>query len=184
MLPSCPWITRSGGTHTPETVDDVEAVASDLSYPVVVKPRSRTDWDDDRRMYRSAGRVIAAFGWTGPAQVEFVQRPDGGCVRIEVDGRYWGSRPFANNYCVDFPCVHWRQVRGESVRHDGDYRTDVIQRRTRQDLEWLGHRLADGDYRSLGPFLADFVRAEHTFVEERTRRSATSDGSKNAGEPG
>jgi predicted ATP-grasp superfamily ATP-dependent carboligase len=294
-------------THAPASVDDVAAVAPDLPYPVVVKPRSKTRWDDsgrcstylvgdrnyaaspaelietyqslladepalrdwppivqeyvpgettttavladdgevrahfqerrlrtvppsggssallgvvdDRRMRRSAERVIAAVDWTGPAQVEFMERPDGEYVLIEVNGRYWGSLPFAINCGVDFPWLHYRQLRGESVRHDGDYRTDVIQRRTRQDLEWLGHQLTERNYRALGPFLADFVRADHTFVsfrdplptlwtlrqvpgtllnaepsatdadaagsdEEWTRRSAASDGRKNAGEPG
>jgi predicted ATP-grasp superfamily ATP-dependent carboligase len=242
-------------THAPETVADVASIASDLSYPVVVKPRSKTFWDDegryatylvddrnyagspaelretyrsllaeepklrawppivqeyvpgettttvvlaedgevrahfqerrlrtvppsggssallgvvdDRRMYRYAERVIGAFDWTGPAQVEFMERPDGEYVLIEVNGRYWGSLPFAINCGVDVPWLHYRQLSGESVRHDGNYRTDVIQRRTRQDLEWLGHQLAERNYRALGPFLADVVRADHTFVSLR-----------------
>ena len=242
-------------TRAPETVEDVEAIAPDLSYPVVVKPRSKTRWDDsgqcstylvddssyasspdelvetyrsvladepdlrdwppivqtyvpgettttvvladegdvrahfqerrlrtvppsggssallsvvdDDRMARYAERVIAAIDWTGPAQVEFMERPDGEYVLIEVNGRYWGSLPFAINCGVDFPWLHYRQLRGETVFHDGDYRTDVIQRRTRQDLEWLGHQLADRNYRALGPFLADFLRADHTFVSLR-----------------
>ncbi|WP_335999857.1 ATP-grasp domain-containing protein [Halorientalis halophila] len=239
-------------THAPSSIEEVEAIADDLSYPVVVKPRSKTYWNDegeysthlvgdsnyadspaeltatyrsllaqepelrdwppivqeyvpgettttvvladegdvrahfqerrlrtvppsggssallgvvdDPQMRRYAERVIGAFDWTGPAQVEFMQRPDGEYVLIEVNGRYWGSLPFAINCGVDFPWLHYRQLCGEWVSHDGDYRTDVVQRRTTQDVEWLGHQLRDRNVRALAPFLADVVRADHTFV--------------------
>lgn len=240
-------------THAPTSIDDVEALAPTLSYPVVVKPRSKTHWPadsdgyethkvsdrnyadspddlvdtyrtllaetpaladwppivqsyvpgqttttvvladdgeirahfqerrlrtvppsggssallgvvDDETMRRAAARVIEEIGWTGPAQVEFMERPDGTYVLIEMNGRYWGSLPFAINCGVDFPWLHYRQLRGERIQHDGSYRTDVVQRRTSEDFEWLYHKLAAGEYTVLVRFLADFVRADHTFV--------------------
>jgi predicted ATP-grasp superfamily ATP-dependent carboligase len=241
-------------THAPDSVEDVEALAPGLSYPAVLKPRSKTLWDedgysihlvadrnyvhgprelidafrryladapamrswppivqqyvpgettttvvlaedgdvrahfqerrlrtvppsggssallsvvDDDRMRRYAERIVAALEWTGPAQIEFMQRPDDEFVLIEVNGRYWGSLPFAINCGVDFPWLHYQQLRGVSVSHDGSYRTDVIQRRTAEDLSWLAHKLADGDLAAIWPFLADFRRADHTFVSAR-----------------
>lgn len=239
-------------THTPESIDEVETLAPALSYPVVVKPRSKTYWDqqgrcqthlvgdrnyahspstlvetyrqllretdqfhdwapliqeyvpgqttttvvladngtirahfqerrlrtvppsggssallsvvDDQQMRTYAQRVVEAFDWTGPAQIEFMQRPDGEYVLIEVNGRYWGSLPFAINCGVDFPWLHYRQLRGESVSHDGSYRTDVVQRRTAQDLKWFTQQLSEGNVRATSRFLADFARVDHTFV--------------------
>ncbi|WP_136715828.1 carboxylate--amine ligase [Halorientalis salina] len=239
-------------TAAPSGLSEVERIASDLSYPVVVKPRSKTRWDDrgqcqthlvDDRNYANspselvetyrtllsstpelhdwqplvqeyvpgettttvvladdgevrahfqerrlrtvppsggssallsavddpamldyAARVIDVFDWTGPAQVEFMERPDGEYVLIEMNGRYWGSLPFAINCGVDFPWLHYRQLRGERVGHDGDYRTDVVQRRTSEDFEWLSHQFSDGNIRAMAPFLADFLRVDHTFV--------------------
>lgn len=239
-------------THAPAGLDDVESLASDVPYPVVVKPRSKTCWDqqgqyrtllvedrnyadepaelvetyrtiltempdrhnwqpliqeyvpgettttvvladegtvrahfqerrlrtvppsggssallsvvDDPQMRTYAERVMETFDWTGPAQVEFMERPDGEYVLIEVNGRYWGSLPFAINCGVDFPWLHYRQLRGETVSHDGDYQTDVIQRRTAQDVKWFRQQLADGNFRAAGKFLTDFARVDHTFV--------------------
>jgi predicted ATP-grasp superfamily ATP-dependent carboligase len=37
-------------THAPESLSDVEALAPDLTYPVVVKPRSKHVWDDGERL--------------------------------------------------------------------------------------------------------------------------------------
>ncbi|MFD1586959.1 ATP-grasp domain-containing protein [Halorientalis brevis] len=239
-------------THAPSSLDEVEAVASEISYPAVVKPRSKTCWSDqgqcqtvlvedqnyadtptelidtyrtvleetpdgdewaplvqeyvpgqttttvvladdgtvrahfqerrlrtvppsggssallsvvdDPEMLRYAERVIETFDWTGPAQVEFMERPDGEYVLIEVNGRYWGSLPFAINCGVDFPWLHYRQLRGETVRHDGNYRTDVIQRRSAQDIKWFRQQLAAGNLRAASQFLVDFPRVDHTFV--------------------
>jgi predicted ATP-grasp superfamily ATP-dependent carboligase len=119
---------------------------------------------DDPRMLTYAERVVAALDWTGPAQVEFMQRPDGEYELVEVNGRYWGSLPFAVRCGVDVPWLHYRQLRGERVSHDGDYRTDVVGRRMLEDGKWFLEQLSDRNLRAVGPFLADFVRADHLFV--------------------
>lgn len=238
-------------THAPRSVREVAALAPDLAYPVVVKPRSKTLWVDgvhsrhlvddanyaasptelvdifesmlaadprlrehppivqafvpgettatvvladagevrahfqerrlrtfpasggnsallgavdDPRMLTYAERVVAALDWCGPAQVEFMQRPDGEYVLVEVNGRYWGSLPFAVRCGVDVPWLHYRQLRGERVSHDGDYRTDVVGRRMLEDGKWFLEQLSDRNLRAVGPFLADFVRTDHLFV--------------------
>jgi predicted ATP-grasp superfamily ATP-dependent carboligase len=119
---------------------------------------------DDDRMLSYAERIIAALSWTGPIQVEFMERPDGDYTLIEVNGRYWGSLPLAINCGVDIPWLHYRQLLGEEVYHSGTYRTDVRQRRTAQDVDWLKARLAAGHFTSLVPFVLDIGRADHTFV--------------------
>jgi len=241
-------------THAPATVDELESLASELTYPQVVKPRSKTMWEesgysvhlvdddnyatdpadlvatyrrlvesapahrehapivqayvegqttttvaladegdvrayfqerrlrtvppsggssallgvvDDDRMLTYAERIISALSWTGPIQVEFMELPDGGYTLIEVNGRYWGSLPLAITCGVDFPWLHYRQLLGEEVYHDGTYRTDVRQRRTAQDVDWLEARLAAGHFDSLVPFVLDFGRVNHTFVSLR-----------------
>lgn len=38
-------------TYAPASVEECAALADDVSYPVVVKPRSKTAWDDDGRLH-------------------------------------------------------------------------------------------------------------------------------------
>jgi predicted ATP-grasp superfamily ATP-dependent carboligase len=120
-----------------------------------------------RRMLAYTERVVAALDWNGPAMVEFMRRPDGEYVVIEVNGRYWGSLPVALTAGVDVPALHYRLLCGE--RPDpagrGVYRTDFRQRRLfYEDCRWLVERLGDGDVGALVPFLTTFVTASHTFV--------------------
>ncbi|UPM44700.1 carboxylate--amine ligase [Halocatena salina] len=118
-----------------------------------------------QRMFESARSLIERLEWTGPAQVEFMKRPDGEFRLIEVNGRYWGSLPLAINSGVDFPWLHYRLLRGERPKAIGSYRTDVVQRRLLYgDLNWLQHHLAEGELRAVGPFCRDFVGPKHTFV--------------------
>ncbi|RRJ31510.1 carboxylate--amine ligase [Halocatena pleomorpha] len=119
----------------------------------------------NQRMFESARTLIERLEWTGPAQVEFMKRPDGEFQLIEINGRYWGSLPLAINSGVDFPWLHYRLLRGDRPRAVGSYRTDVVQRRLLYgDLNWLHHHLADGDLRAVGPFCRAFVGPKHTFV--------------------
>lgn len=109
-------------------------------------------------MLRHATRVVDALEWTGPIYVEFMKLPGGSFRLIEVNGRYWGSLALAVNSGVDFPWLHYRQLRGESPAHDGHYRTDFKQRRLfYRDVNWLRTKLSRGEYRAVYPFLADFA---------------------------
>lgn len=119
----------------------------------------------NQRMFEYARSLIERLEWTGPAQVEFMKRPDGEFQLIEINGRYWGSLPLAINSGVDFPWLHYRLLRGERPKTVGRYRTDIVQRRLLYgDLNWLHNRLADGDLHAFGPFSRSFIGPKHTFM--------------------
>jgi predicted ATP-grasp superfamily ATP-dependent carboligase len=123
---------------------------------------------DEPRMLEYADRVLGALDWTGPAMVEFMRTPEDEYVLIEVNGRYWGSLPFAIASGVDFPWFHYLQLTGTDhspLFERGVYRTDIRQRRLfYEDIKWIGEHLAAGNVGALGTFVRDFVRTNHTFV--------------------
>lgn len=123
---------------------------------------------EEPQMLEYAERVLGGLEWTGPAMVEFKRRPDGTFSIIEVNGRYWGSLPFAINCGVDFPALHYRQLVGLDPSPPvgrGEYRTDIRQRRLLyEDIKWICENLADGNPRAVGTFLESFARSRHTFV--------------------
>lgn len=122
----------------------------------------------DRTMLTYAERVLDALRWTGPAMVEFMRTPAGEYKLIEVNGRYWGSLPFAIACGVDVPWLHYLLLCGvdpSPLIDFGAYRTDRRQRRLLyEDVKWLGERLGRGDLGALGPFLTDFAQSRHTAV--------------------
>ena len=242
-------------THHPSSMADVEEIATEASYPVVVKPRSKTVWDGagnchytrvgdssyagsadelvdayyemldrnpfleakdhypliqeyipgrttttvvladdgdvaadfqeervrthpssggnstllrglgDAQMRTYAERVIEALEWTGPAMVEFMRTPDDEYYLIEVNGRYWGSVPFAIESGVDIPWLHYRQLQGEVIEPNRSYRTDFLQQRLlNQDLKWLIEQLRGGNAMALPQFLWTCLTAKQMFV--------------------
>ena len=99
----------------------------------------------DDRMAEYAAAVIDALQWTGPAMVEFMETPEGEFYLIEVNGRYWGSLPFAINCGVDFPWLHYRQLRGLPLDAPDSYPTDRLQQRlVYGDLKWLIEQVRGG----------------------------------------
>lgn len=123
---------------------------------------------EEPTMLEHAERVLGGLEWSGPAMVEFKRRPDGTFSIIEVNGRYWGSLPFAVACGVDVPKRHYRQLVGldpAAPGGRGEYRTDIRQRRLLyEDIKWFYENLSDGNLRAVGPFLAAFARSRHTFV--------------------
>jgi carbamoylphosphate synthase large subunit len=121
------------------------------------------------KMLKYAKRVLSHLEWTGPAMVEFMQTPDDEFYVIEVNGRYWGSLPFAIASGVDFPWLHYLQLRGidpSPLIEFGDYRLDIVQRRLLyEDLKWCAEKLRQGNIAALGPFLTAFLRTRHTFID-------------------
>ena len=121
---------------------------------------------DEPLMWDYASKVIEALEWTGPAMVEFMRTPDDEYYLIEVNGRYWGSVPFAIESGVDFPWLHYRQLQGETIEQSGDYRTDFHQQRLiNEDLKWLIEQLRGGNVTAPLEFLRTCLRAKQTFVD-------------------
>lgn len=224
-------------TETPQSLDEVAAMSEDVTYPVVVKPRSKTTIDaagrshktriddtsyatspaelleayravldrnpvlveqdyyplvqewipgrttttvviaesgtirtyfqevrlrthpssggtstllrgvDEPRMLAYASAVIDALDWTGPAMVEFMETPDGEFYLIEVNGRYWGSVPFAIESGVDVPWLHYQQLRGTDPAFPESYQVGFrFHRLVYGDLKWLAEQLGRGNY--------------------------------------
>lgn len=123
---------------------------------------------DEPTMLTYTGRVLDRLDWTGPVMVEFMETPSGEFYVIEVNGRYWGSLPFAVESGVDFPWLYYLQLRGidPSPYVDyGDYRTDFVQRRLLyEDIQWFCENISEGNVGAVVPFLGAFRRARHTFV--------------------
>ncbi|WP_157972743.1 carboxylate--amine ligase [Haloprofundus halophilus] len=107
----------------------------------------------DEKMRRYAEEVVGALEWTGPAMVEFMRTDDDEYYLIEVNGRYWGSVPFAVSCGVDFPWLHFQQLLGETPHHDGEYPAgERMQRLFYEDLKWLGENVSERPVSSLGTF--------------------------------
>lgn len=97
-------------------------------------------------MLQYATAIIEALEWTGPIYVEFMRLPDGTYRLIEVNGRYWGSLALAVNSGVDFPWLHYQQLRGVTPKWNGRYQTGVRQRRLfYRDINWLRTKLSRGN---------------------------------------
>lgn len=120
------------------------------------------------KMLEYTERILDSLGWTGPVMVEFMQTPEGEFYVIEVNGRYWGSLPFAVESGIDIPWLHYLQLQGvdpSPLVEDGDYQTDIVQRRLLyEDIQWFCENIADGNIGAVVPFLGTFAQARHTFV--------------------
>jgi predicted ATP-grasp superfamily ATP-dependent carboligase len=116
-------------------------------------------------MLEYAEEVIGALEWTGPAMVEFMRTPDDEFYLIEVNGRYWGSVPFAISCGVDFPWLQYQQLHGRSPDAPQSYRTDVREQRLFYgDIKWLVEKLRQRDPRAAGRFLHACLTARQTFL--------------------
>ncbi|WP_101298421.1 carboxylate--amine ligase [Halegenticoccus soli] len=116
------------------------------------------------KMLAYAERVIDALEWTGPAMVEFMQHGDEFYV-IEMNGRYWGSVPFAVQCGVDFPWLHYQQLRGKEPQRISEYRTDIrMQRLLYEELKWLRENVANGNVTAIGSFISALFRAKHSIL--------------------
>ena len=100
---------------------------------------------DEDLVVRAAG-VLAAAGYTGLAQLQFVDGPAGPAL-IDVNPRFYGSLPLALACGANLPAAWHAVVTGEHVPVPGDYRVGVTYRWLEGDLlaAFYGHRgrLAD-----------------------------------------
>jgi predicted ATP-grasp superfamily ATP-dependent carboligase len=92
----------------------------------------------DREMVDKSFRLLEAFGWQGPAMVEFkVDNRDGQLKLMEVNGRFWGSLQLALDAGMNFPLLYYRLAMGENPPGQFGYRTGVRSRWLLGDLDQL-----------------------------------------------
>jgi predicted ATP-grasp superfamily ATP-dependent carboligase len=92
----------------------------------------------DREMVDKSFRLLQAFGWQGPAMVEFkVDNRDGQLKLMEVNGRFWGSLQLALDAGMNFPLLYYRLAMGENPSGQFDYRVGVRSRWLLGDLDQL-----------------------------------------------
>lgn len=78
-------------------IRDVHPTGSGSAVRASIKP--------DPRLREPSLAILKALNWHGVAMVEFRQRPDGECVFLEVNGRFWNSLPLACYAGADFPAA-------------------------------------------------------------------------------
>jgi predicted ATP-grasp superfamily ATP-dependent carboligase len=83
-------------------------------------------------------KLLQAFGWQGPAMVEFkVDNRDGRLKLMEVNGRFWGSLQLALDAGMNFPLLYYRLAIGEDPPSQFDYKVGVRSRWLLGDLDQL-----------------------------------------------
>ena len=92
----------------------------------------------DREIVEKSYRLLQAFGWQGPAMVEFkVDNRDGQMKLMEVNGRFWGSLQLALDAGMNFPLLYYRLAIGENPASQFDYAPGVRSRWLLGDLDQL-----------------------------------------------
>jgi predicted ATP-grasp superfamily ATP-dependent carboligase len=92
----------------------------------------------DPALYERSVALLAHFGWSGVAMVEYkVDAGSGTPYLMEINGRFWGSLQLAIDAGVDFPALLVRVARGDAVAPVLDYRIGVRSRWWWRDVEHL-----------------------------------------------
>jgi predicted ATP-grasp superfamily ATP-dependent carboligase len=96
----------------------------------------------DREMVDKSFRLLQAFGWQGPAMVEFkIDDREGQLRLMEVNGRFWGSLQLALDSGMNFPLLYYQLATGENPPSQFNYRVGVRSRWLLGDLDQLLIRL-------------------------------------------
>jgi len=92
----------------------------------------------DKRIVDDSYKLLQAFGWQGPAMVEFkVDNRDGQLKLMEVNGRFWGSLQLASDAGINFPLLYYRLAIGEDAPSQFEYTAGVRSRWLLGDLDQL-----------------------------------------------
>jgi len=92
----------------------------------------------DREMVDKSYQLLQAFGWQGPAMVEYkVDNRDGQLKLMEVNGRFWGSLQLALDSGMNFPLLYYRLAMGENPASQFTYRAGARSRWLLGDLDQL-----------------------------------------------
>ena len=92
----------------------------------------------DSALREAALKVLRALEWHGVAMVEFIRKPDGTLVFLEVNGRFWNSLSLAVYAGADFPSRLAELAEKGDVVTDTRYRSGVRCRWLLGDLRHLG----------------------------------------------
>src|SRR5207248_2540488 len=82
-------------------------------YPPRVGPAIRIRSDDHDALVAIGRRVLGELRWTGLASADFIRRPDGSYVLLEVNPRPWGSLAAARAAGVDLLTAFGALLAGE-----------------------------------------------------------------------
>ncbi len=133
----------------------------------------------DPELYRASVALLAGWGWSGIAMVEFLS--EGHDHRLmEVNGRVWGSIPLSVDCGVDFPLAHLQMVLDGS-RPDatiGEYRVGRRARHLPNDVMWIMSVMSGRPGRRhpslVGPRRRDAARAALELLDPRIENDVQS----------
>jgi predicted ATP-grasp superfamily ATP-dependent carboligase len=92
----------------------------------------------DQEIIDKSFKLLQAFGWQGPAMVEYkVDNRDGQLKLMEVNGRFWGSLQLALDAGMNFPLLYYRLAMGENAPSEFEYQPGVRSRWLLGDLDQL-----------------------------------------------
>ncbi|HEY7181236.1 MAG TPA: hypothetical protein VIC84_07445 [Blastocatellia bacterium] len=79
----------------------------------------------DEELRKAGLSILRALKWHGVAMVEFLRKPGGGLVFLEVNGRFWNSLPLAVYAGADFPSMLAEMAEHGDVKSAPTYRPGV-----------------------------------------------------------
>lgn len=125
-------------------------------YPITGGPSTCCESIYDDEKIDAAYRLLASFGFTGMAMVEF----KGGRI-LEVNPRIWGSFPLTDCAGSPFAVRYVQAALGEAPRYEPhDYKTGVRMRFLLNDAAATVQYLLHGRLRAAFGGAADFFRAK------------------------
>ena len=120
----------------------------------------------DREIVDKSYKLLQAFGWQGPAMVEFkVDNRDGQLKLMEVNGRFWGSLQLVLDAGLNLPLLYYRLAIGEDVPSEFDYKVGVRSRWLLGDLDQLLIRWTHRRGNGFSPDKTSKLRASLDFMK-------------------
>lgn len=121
-------IIRGAGIGVFVLIDEGECIARFSHLRVREKPPSggvsvvRQSEPMDEALLQDSLRLLAEFGWSGVAMVEYKRDSvTGEPVLMEINGRFWGSLQLAIDAGVDFPRLLVESVLGHEIEAVAGY---------------------------------------------------------------
>ena len=121
----------------------------------------------DRDIVEKSYQLLQAFGWQGPAMVEFkLDNRDKQLKLMEVNGRFWGSLQLALDAGMNFPFLYYRLAIGEDAPGQFDYKAGGRSRWLLGDLDQLLIRWTHPDRKNgFSPYKTSKLRSSLDFMK-------------------